>query len=256
LEDRLVPANWTVTSAADTGPGTLRAIVAAATTRSGDTIYFDPNLMRNATITLASPIATTKNLIITGLAQDSGQNLGITISGNNATNIFDFTGAQGETLNNLMLTRGSAPNTGGAAITTDAGMLNLNADTFTNNVAGGTGGAISFSNTAGSLTATNCTFSSDRSTARFGGAVGVVGGNVSLSGCTFTQCGAPLAGGAVFATSQTQGPGSFQATNCQFTTTGVAQGDGGAIDAEGYNVVLTGDAFSIDFFGNSKIAVW
>ena len=49
LEDRTVPSTLTVTSAADSGPGSLRAEIAAAS--SGDTIRFDQDLV-GQTITL------------------------------------------------------------------------------------------------------------------------------------------------------------------------------------------------------------
>src|SRR5262245_28710570 len=42
LEDRTVPSTLTATSAADSGPGSLRAEIAAA--QSGDTINFAPSL--------------------------------------------------------------------------------------------------------------------------------------------------------------------------------------------------------------------
>jgi hypothetical protein len=62
LEDRTVPSTLTVTSAADSGTGSLRAEIAAA--QSGDTINFAPSLA-GQTITLTSgELAINKSLTI------------------------------------------------------------------------------------------------------------------------------------------------------------------------------------------------
>src|SRR5215471_3610397 len=68
LEDRTVLSTWTVTSPADSGDGSLRAIIAAA--QDGDQIVFDPSL-QGRTITLTSgQLAITKSLDIEGLGAD------------------------------------------------------------------------------------------------------------------------------------------------------------------------------------------
>src|SRR3954447_4092298 len=65
LEGRWVPSTLTVTSAADSGAGSLRADVAAA--HNGDTVAFAPSLA-GQTITLTSgELLINKNLTITGL---------------------------------------------------------------------------------------------------------------------------------------------------------------------------------------------
>ena len=63
LEDRMVPSTFTVLTSADSGDGTLRAVIAAA--QSGDQIVFDPSLQGQA-ITLASQLTISKNLDIEG----------------------------------------------------------------------------------------------------------------------------------------------------------------------------------------------
>src|SRR6516165_5841274 len=68
LEDRTVLSTWTVTSPADSGDGSLRAMIAAA--RDGDQIVFDPGL-HGQTITLTSgQLALTKSLDIEGSGPD------------------------------------------------------------------------------------------------------------------------------------------------------------------------------------------
>jgi hypothetical protein len=86
LEDRTVPSTLTVTSTADSGAGSLRADIAAA--QSGDTINFDPRLA-GQTITLTSgELAINQSLNIEGLGANQ-----LTISGNNASRVFDVSGS-------------------------------------------------------------------------------------------------------------------------------------------------------------------
>src|SRR5947209_8741797 len=65
LEDRTVPSTFTVTNVAPSGPGSLRAAIAAANTSPGaDVIEFAGRLQ--GTITLASELSITDDLTIDG----------------------------------------------------------------------------------------------------------------------------------------------------------------------------------------------
>src|SRR6516162_5237915 len=78
LEQRTVLSTWTVTSPADSGDGSLRAIIAQA--QDGDQIIFDHSL-RGQTITLTSgELAISKDLDIEGLGADQ-----LAVSGNHAS---------------------------------------------------------------------------------------------------------------------------------------------------------------------------
>src|SRR5438105_2454988 len=88
LEDRAVPTTFTVTSAADSGLGTLRdAIVAANKNAGADVIAFSPIVfIPPHTITLTSG----ELLISDALTiQGPGASL-LTVSGNNASRVFDI----------------------------------------------------------------------------------------------------------------------------------------------------------------------
>jgi hypothetical protein len=86
LEDRTVLSVLTVLNNADNGDGSLRAAIAAGQT--GDTIVFDPSLAYE-TITLSSgPLALGSNLTINGLGANQ-----LTISGNNASQLFTLSGS-------------------------------------------------------------------------------------------------------------------------------------------------------------------
>jgi hypothetical protein len=143
LEDRTVPsAVLTVTSAADDGSaGTLRAVIASAA--SGDTIVFS-NQLPNHTITLTSQITITKNLDIEGPGANK-----LTVSGNNASRVFDIANSATVTIAGLTIANGSATSTtdtsqqGGGGVLNEVGAtVHLNNDVFSNNTALVVGGAL------------------------------------------------------------------------------------------------------------------
>ncbi|MBX3475586.1 MAG: hypothetical protein KF754_14505 [Planctomycetes bacterium] len=208
----LYAATLTVTNLNDTGTGSLRDTVTAAAT--GDEIVFDPSLA-GGTLTLTSgPISPGgKVLTITGLTAASGKP-DITISGNDASRIFNQ--AADLTLNNLRLLDGHAVASSGGAV---------------NN-----GGSV--------LTCTNCVFESCRtsSTSAMGGAIhGQVG---TLTDCAFIGNSTPAthAGGALSLFGN-----SVLIVRCSFE--GNSSGHGGAI----YYDALSNAAFVVEnstFSGN------
>jgi hypothetical protein len=86
LEDRTVPSTLTVTSVADSGTGSLRAAIAAA--NSGDTIQFDHHLAGQTIALTSGELAIDKSLDIEGLGASQ-----LTISGNDASRVFDISGS-------------------------------------------------------------------------------------------------------------------------------------------------------------------
>jgi hypothetical protein len=140
LEDRTVPSTLMVTSAADSGTGSLRAVIAAA--HPGDTIRFDHHL-RDHTITLTSgELLINKNLDIEGLGSHQ-----LTISGHHASRIFDISDGVAVTIAGMTMTdglaNGSAPVaacTGGAILS--FGTLTLSGDVLSHNQAIGDAGTL------------------------------------------------------------------------------------------------------------------
>src|SRR5262245_22746041 len=131
LEDRTVPSTYTVTSLADSGPGTLRAGVASG----ADTVRFAPGL--NGTIPLASEIAIASSLTIDGPGANH-----LTVSGGGTTRVFAVSGGT-VTIAGLTIASGladsSAPNGSfGGAIYHGGGTLSLSRDVLAGNVADGT----------------------------------------------------------------------------------------------------------------------
>src|SRR6516164_3623461 len=158
LEQRTVLSTWTVTSPADSGDGSLRAVIAAA--QSGDQIVFDPSL-QGQTITLTSgQLAITKSLDIEGLGADQ-----LAVSGNHASRIFNISGGVTVTIAGLTLTDGLALQIGaqavGGAIQNVGSTLTVADAVLSNNEARGIGaqgrgGAIG--NISGALSVINSQF--------------------------------------------------------------------------------------------------
>src|SRR5438477_10056884 len=83
LEDRWLPSTLTVTNNLDSGPGSLRAEIAAANAKSKDTVVFAPGL-DGQTITLTSGgLLINKDLTIAG--PGAGQ---LTVSGGGVSGVF------------------------------------------------------------------------------------------------------------------------------------------------------------------------
>jgi parallel beta-helix repeat protein len=145
LEERTVPATFTVTNLNDSGGGSLRQAILAANAAPGvDTITFKPGL--SGTITL-----TTGEMAISDSAIIAGPGAGIiTISGNNASRIFEANGTVG--ISGLTLTQGNPVDGWGGAIAS-SGTLVLSGMVITGNRCSGSfgGGGI----LAGSLLVEN-----------------------------------------------------------------------------------------------------
>ena len=133
LESRRLLSTLIVSSAADSGAGSLRAQIAAA--HSGDTISFAPGLA-GQTITLTSgSLSIAKSLAIQGPGADR-----LTISGNDPSVVFWISGSTSNVqIRDLTITRG-------APAIANAGVLSVSNCTLTANVSD-YGGAISNSGT-------------------------------------------------------------------------------------------------------------
>lgn len=175
----------TVTSAADSGTGSLREAIANAQT--GDTIKFASSLA-NQTITLESQIEIPigKDLTI-----DGADAANLNLSGGNTNRIFFVNSTSVNptdvTISNLNFIQGKATaygtdnlKQGGAILTEHQANLTITNVNFNNNVADDGGGAI-FSAFEGNLTVTDSTFEGNVATAgnheRGAGAIGFRGPN-------------------------------------------------------------------------------
>lgn len=188
LEDRRMLAVFSVTSAADSGAGSLRQAIADANVAAGsDTIQFDAALS-SGTINLGGlALAITDALEIQGpgatlltIQASNGSRAfensalsrisGLTITGGSESAIYN-TGSL--TLDGVTISGNSSSDVGGG-IHNDAGTLEVLNSSVTNNEAATSGGGIGIS--GGSVTLTNSVISGNVST--------VSGGGIALSSAT------------------------------------------------------------------------
>ncbi|HEU4836815.1 MAG TPA: tandem-95 repeat protein [Pyrinomonadaceae bacterium] len=226
-EDHTVCGDSVVTSTADSGAGSLRQIIADACDNS--TITFDLAGAGPHTITLTTgELVVAKNLTINN---NSGES--ITISGNNASRVFNINVGKTVSILDLTLTNGKAADgaAGGAGVggfgedggaVFNDGTLTLTRVNVTNSRSGnggssssnpgeaGKGGGIY---TTGTLTMTDCTVSGNiggnggtgpgfNGTGGDGGGIYVFGGTAALTGVTLNSntigTGAGGSGGGLF----------------------------------------------------------
>jgi predicted outer membrane repeat protein len=235
LEDRCVPATFTVTNTSDANPGSLRAAVLAANARAGaDIIQFAPQF--NGTITLLTgEIDITDDVTINGL----GANRCI-VSGNKLGRIFDLGDALTPitvSINGLKLTQGRANVAGendGGALYAGGSNVTVKNCVISGNRALDDGGAVSSS---GTFTAINTIFSNNGATDE-GGAFYSNGGLLSFTNCKFLNNSAGGYGGGLYLSGA---QGTF--TGCTISMNKAVNG-GGGLYMGGSTVTITNTTIS------------
>jgi len=185
-------ATITVTSPNDSGAGSLRAAITASA--SGGTIDFDP-AQTGPTITLSSALTIPKSLTITGPGAGA-----LTISGNNASRVFDIEAPNTDAveISGLKITGGSfsgttTPRGGGGILFGSGSLLTLDSDTITGNQvtvssAGSAGGGGVYADggdmTINNTNITNNTVNIVSATGESNGGGGIYsdGGDITLTG--------------------------------------------------------------------------
>ena len=176
LEFRLLLSTYSVSSDADSGPGTLRDAISNST---ADSIQ----LGGSASIVLNSQLEITRSLTIFGPGVSTK-----TISGHNTTRIFQIDSGATVQIDFLTISNGHSAAHGGAIF--NSGTLVMASDTVSGNSAALTGGGIA---NAGTLTMTNSTISGN-SAGTFGGGI-INGGTLTVSNCTISNNSATTGGG-------------------------------------------------------------
>lgn len=240
-----------VTNLADSGPGSLRYVIANAF--PGDKVVFSVTGM--ITLTTGAINIANNGMIING----PGANL-LIVSGGNTSRIFNI--SEPMTINGLTLTNGLSTGTGltgaaGAILYSPvlpSSVLTLNNMAFTSNQAQATvswgGGAIY--NYNGTIQLTNCAFSGNIATLN-GGAI-YNDGALSITNCTLTaNTATQRAGGAIYNSS-----GTVTIKHSTITSNNAANGAGGGIFNYPYgrirlsNSILAGNSSPIgtNYAGN------
>jgi hypothetical protein len=231
LEGRTLLSTYTVHNTNDSGTGSLRqAIIDANTTSGADTINFDSTVFNvPQTITLTSgELAVTDDLTIQG----PGANL-LTVSGNNASRVFQIDGGVTAEIDGLTITKGNtsggpgAGNVGfGGGIDDQGASLTLNNDLVTDNSDGGTGtgSAAGVFVGSGSLKVNDCTISNN--SAGFGAGIEVGDASSLITNSAIINNTAIINGGGV-ANAGVFAPAAMQIINC--TLSGNSANSGSAI---------------------------
>jgi predicted outer membrane repeat protein len=214
-------ATCIVTSAADSGDGSLRAMLADA---SCDTITFTGD----TTIHLASQLVLAQDVTI-----DGGEH-SVVISGDNAVQPFLVNAGVTAALQNLTLENGHTAGDGGAI--NNAGNLTVSGSTFSSNHAAHDGGAIY---NTGSLIVTGSTFTGN--SAQYGGGI-INTGTLTVTNSTFSGNSAVYGGGGIYSNG-----GTVTLTNSTFSGNSANYGGGGVIYNWGGTLTVTNSTFS----GNS-----
>jgi hypothetical protein len=229
LEERWLPSTLTVSSAADSGTGSLRAEIAKA--HDGDTIVFASKL-DGQTITLTSgELLIQKNLTIAGPGARE-----LTVSGNHASRVFDVARGPQVALSGVTISNGLAVNGGGII---NYGTLTISSSNLTHNTAAGSSGGGGILNT-GTLTINGgSTLSDNVATLGDGGGIYSNGGTVTVSGSSLLGNSAVQGGGIFVQNSHTvlNITGSTLSAN-------TATYKGGAIEVYSGMLTLTGSTLS------------
>jgi hypothetical protein len=210
LEDRWLPTTLIVMNNLDSGPGSLRAEIAAA--KGKDTIVFAPSL-DGQTITLTSgELLINKNLTIAG--PGAGQ---LTVSGRGVSRVFDVDAPnQGikVALSGLTISNGYAFGSWGGGIYNAGENVTLSGCTLSGNSAE-EGGAIF--NYFGTMTVSDCTLSGNHADL-YGGGICNFRGTMTVSTCTIS--------GNTAIDPSNAGPGTFSEGGGIYDDPGANKGTG------------------------------
>ncbi|MBI1764572.1 MAG: VCBS repeat-containing protein [Acidobacteria bacterium] len=242
-----------VSNTNDSGANSLRAAINTANTNGAglDDIIFDNNVFNTPqTITLTSgELAINSSLTING----PGANLP-TISGNNASRVFNINSGFTVSLNGMTITGG---NDGEGGSIRNNGTLTVTNTTIAGNTATGIGGIGGFGGgifNGGTLTVTNSTVSGN--TAALGGGGGISNGGGTLTVSNSTISGNTANGGGSDRGGGIENQGNLTVTNSTISGNRVPNGDnnGGGIYNNNANATITnctitnnsvGGAFSV-----------
>jgi hypothetical protein len=227
LEDRAVPSTLTVTTGSDSGAGSLRSAILAAS--PGDTINFALPLLQSQISITSGELLINKNLTIAaGLVPTaSGGLIQIQLNANNTSRILEIAADATVTISNLTIFHGSDALGGGGGIRNEGNLTLIGCD-LGNNTAkgaagvedsngvdgggGGAGGGGGIFN-LGTLTVNDCVFVNNLAQGGVGGAS--------------TTTGAAGGGGAGMGGALLNLGGLVTVTNSTFTGNTAQGGNGG-----------------------------
>lgn len=211
-------ANTVVTSASDSGPGSLREAIANAS--AGDVISF--NLPAPATIMLGSTLTVDKSVTISGPGDAN-----LSISGNHAVGVFAIDPGTNVTISGVKIENGT--NSG----IENQGTLNIVSSTISGNSAVNGGGISNWN--GGAVTITNSTLSGNSGSSA-GGIFNWNNGSLTIIGSTFSGNSAGSWGGGISSW------GTLTIVNSTFA--GNNAGNGGGVFAYAGTTTVINSTFS------------
>jgi hypothetical protein len=184
LEDRSVPSTFTVTNLLDSGAGSLRqAILDANATAGAGLVNFAPGV--TGTIALTSgELDITDDLTIVGPGAVS-----LTVSGNNASRVFNVAAGTTDAISGLTISNGKPDHLDSGAGILNAGNLTVSNCSISNNylpgdpASGAAGGGIA---SFGILTVSNSTISGNTAGGEMGGGGIYNAGSLTVTGSTLS----------------------------------------------------------------------
>src|ERR1051325_4101416 len=163
-------ATLIVTNTSDNGPGSLRAVIGAAS--NGDTVQFDPALKGQTIFLTSGELGIDKNVMINGLGPDL---LAVSrIAGMGPFRIFHVTPGYTVTLAGLTISGGAQGSGGG--IFNEGSTLTISNCIVSGNLSDAGGGGGGILNEAGTLTIVDSKVSSNRASFTSGDPLGFGGG--------------------------------------------------------------------------------
>src|SRR5437867_3704075 len=234
LERRVLLATFVVSTADESGPGSIREALAMAEANSGpDTIAFDESLAAPGTkITVSSPLVL--NGPVTVLGPERAK---LTLEGNNATRVLDVASDAVVALSGLRISGGSADGGGGIR---NQGTLTLDHVLVSGNSATGFGGGIS--NLFGTLTLHNSSVS--RNSAQYGAGLSNDFGDVTLLDSDISNNTASNGGGGVINQATLTLTRSTVSGNAALNGIGGGTNNGGTLNINHATTVNTSASFS------------
>lgn len=273
LEGRLLLSNYSVSTANDSGPGSLRADIQMVNAdASPDTI----------TIGITGVISLTSGQLeiandVTIIGPGAGS---LTVSGDGLSRVFKIDAGKAATISGLTIAGGRAaagtvginggPGQDGGGVY-NLGTLTLRQDTISGNFAGAGGSGTSSNGgngggiyNAGILSVSDCTFSKNSAgaggTGQNGGSLTSpgapgAGGNGGSGGAIYTASGSVTIANSTFA-ANSAGAAGLRGQAPYTSSSSGSGGSGGALDAAGGTVVIVGSTLSANAAGNGVESIY
>ena len=230
---------------------TLPGAISLADQYAGTVITFDPAVFGTAqTITLQGTVLELSNNSPATTTTITGPQAGVTVTGNQASRVFQLDGGVTASISGLTITGGSVSGNGGGLV--NLGTVTLTDCTISSNSAAGNGGGLFNSGTA---TVTLCTIAANSAASEGGGLFS--SGTATLTFCTIAANSA-ASGGGLFDLATATGTAAAMLTDTIVAgnTTGGASDIGGTGSLTGtFNLIGTGNAGGLTSANHNQLGV-